>query len=65
MTPPSLPGGVVHVAVIPLVTLNVAHGDPPMVMLVAPVKLAPMRVMLVPPAGGPLSGETAETVGGG
>jgi hypothetical protein len=53
------------VAVIALVTLNDAHGEPPMEMPVAPVKLDPMRVMFVPPLGGPLSGDTAEIAGGG
>jgi hypothetical protein len=65
LTAPLLPEGVVQVAVIALVTLNDAHGEPPMVMPVAPVKLDPMMVMSVPPVGGPLSGDTAEIAGGG
>ncbi len=65
LTAPLLPEGVVQVAVIELVTLNDVHGEPSMVMPVAPVKLDPMRVMFVPPVGGPLSGDTAEIAGGG
>ena len=62
---PLLPGGVVQVAVIELVTLNTVQGAPPILMLVAPVRLEPMIVMSVPPAGSPVSGDTAVTVGGG
>ena len=60
---PALPAGVVQVAVVLLVTLKAEHAEPPTVMPVAPVRLAPVMVMDVPPVVDPLVGETEVTVG--
>ena len=60
---PALPAGVVQVAVVLLVTLKAEHAEPPTEMPVAPIKLVPVMVMDVPPAVGPLVGETEATVG--
>ena len=61
---PALPAGVVQVAEVEEATLTDVHATPPTVMPVAPVKLVPVMVMLVPPAVEPLVGDTAVTVGG-
>ena len=57
-----MPAGVVAVIVVELLTENVA-AVPPIVTPVAPVKLAPVIVTLVPPVAGPLVGEILLTVG--
>lgn len=62
---PALPGGVVHVAVVALVTLKLAQDTPPMPMLVAPVKSVPVMVIEVPPSVLPEEGVTDETCGAG
>ena len=59
---PVVPAGVVAGIVVELLTENVA-AVPPIVTPVAPVKLAPVIVTLVPPVAGPLVGEILLTVG--
>jgi hypothetical protein len=56
-------GGVVQVAVVLLITVNAVQATPPTVMLVAPVRLLPVRVIGVPPKVVPLAGEIAVIVG--
>ena len=46
-----------------LVTAKLAAAVPPKVTAVAPVKLLPVIVTLVPPDAGPEAGATAVTVG--
>ena len=46
-------------------TTTLVAATPPIVTLVAPVKLVPVIVIGVPPAVGPVAGETDEIVGGG
>ena len=46
-------------------TLNELAALPPNLTAVAPVKLSPLMVTLVPPPGGPVFGLTPVTVGGG
>ena len=46
-----------------LPTAKLLAATPPMVTLVAPVKLVPMITISVPPAVGPKVGETVEMVG--
>jgi len=60
---PALPAGVVQVEEVADITVTPVHAKPPTVILVAPVKLVPVMVMVVPPAVGPLVGETEATVG--
>jgi len=60
---PALPAGVVQVAEVAETTVRPVQAEPPTVMPVAPVRLAPVMVMLVPPVVGPLVGETEVTVG--
>ena len=62
---PAVPAGVVQVMLVALATLKLLHAVPPTLTPVAPVKLVPVRVMLVPPAMGPALGDTAVTVGRG
>ena len=59
---PAVPAGVVAVIVVELLTENVAT-LPPMVTAVAPVKLVPVIVTLVPPESEPLVGEILLTIG--
>ena len=54
---PAVPGGVVAVILVELTTLTLVAGTPLMVTAVAPVKLIPVMVMVVPPATGPIVGE--------
>jgi hypothetical protein len=61
---PALPGGVVQVAVVALVTLKLAQDTPPM-LPVAPVKAVPVMVIEVPPSVLPEEGVTDETCGAG
>jgi len=60
---PALPAGVVQVMVVLSTTWRLAAAAPPMVTPVAPVKLVPVIVTLLPPLSGPLDGEMLETVG--
>ena len=62
-TVPAEPAGEVAVIWVALLTVNVAVVAPNFTP-VAPVKLVPVRVTLVPPAVVPLVGATAVTVGG-
>ena len=60
---PAACAGVVAVIWPALSTVNVVAAVPPMLTALAPVKLLPTIVMLVPPAVGPDAGVTAVTVG--
>ena len=60
---PVLPAGVVAVILVALNTVTLVAATPPIVTPVAPVKLVPIMVMLVPPAVEPLVGEILVTVG--
>jgi hypothetical protein len=62
---PAAPAGVVAVIDVGLTTVIVLAATPPMVTLVAPVKLVPVIVTLVPPRVVPLGGLIAVTVGTG
>ena len=62
---PALPGGVVAVIVVELTTMTFVAAAPPMVTAVAPVRLVPVIVTLVPPSVGPVAGEMPVTVGAG
>ena len=63
LTVPAVPAGVVQVAVVLLTMTADVQATPPTVMPVAPVRLVPVMVILVPPAVDPLAGDTAVTVG--
>ena len=60
---PALPAGVVQVADVEEATLKVVQAVPPTDMPVAPVKLVPVMVMVVPPVVGPLVGKMDVSVG--
>jgi len=61
---PALPAGVVQVIEVLELTDGEVHVLPPIVTVVAPVtKFVPVMAMDVPPAVGPLAGETEATVG--
>ena len=60
---PRVPAGVVHDAVVALLTVNVVQALPPTRMLLAPVKFEPVIVMTSPPATVPEVGDTAVTLG--
>ena len=60
---PAAWAGAVTVIEVGLFTTRLVAAVPPMVTPVAPVKLVPVMVMLVPPAIGPLVGEILVTVG--
>lgn len=60
---PLLPEGVVQVAAVEDKTVTLVQAFPPTVMLVAPVRLVPVMVMVVPPEELPVLGDTAVTVG--
>ena len=62
---PAVPAGVVAVMLVELTTLKLVAATPPMVTAVAPVKSAPVMVMVVPPAAEPVVGEIIFTVGAG
>ena len=62
---PAVPAGATHVSVVGFVTTTLVAAVPPMVTPVAPVKLVPVSVTLVPPAVLPVLGEMAVTVGPG
>ena len=61
---PAVPAGTVQVMLVALATLKLLHAVPPTVTAVAPVRLVPVMLMLVPPAVGPALGDTPVTVGG-
>jgi len=60
---PTVPAGVTAVIEVEDTTVTEVAAAPPMVTPVAPVKLVPVIVTLVPPAVGPELGEIAVTVG--
>ena len=64
-TAPALPAGDVAVIDVALLTVNEVAAVAPNFTAVAPVKLVPVMVTLVPPAVGPLVGLTPVTVGAG
>ena len=59
-----LPAGEVAVIDVALFTVNDEALAPPNFTAVAPVKLVPDRATDVPPAAGPVPGESAVTAGG-
>ena len=59
-----VPAGEVAVIWLALLTLKEPAALPPNLTAVAPVKLVPVIVTLVPPADGPVFGLTLVTVGG-
>ena len=62
-TAPAACAGVVAVMVFALTTVKLVAATPPNVTAVAPVKLVPVIVTLVPPATGPEPWLTLVTVG--
>ena len=62
---PADPAGVVAVIVVAFTTVTLVAATPRIVTPVAPVKLAPVIVILVPPKVEPLAGLTLLTVGAG
>jgi hypothetical protein len=62
-TAPAACGGVTAVIEVRLVTVKLAAAVPPNVTAITPVKFLPAMMTLVPPAVGPLFGETEATVG--
>ena len=61
---PSRPGGVTAVRLVSLTKVTPSAGTPPIVTEVAPVRFAPVMVIVVPPVEGPDAGDTDEIVGG-
>lgn len=57
------PAGEVAVIWVALLTAKDAAAVPPNLTAVAPVKLVPVMITLVPPVGGPVLGLTLVTVG--
>ncbi len=57
------PAAVIAVIVVAFTTVTLVAAMPPMVTAVAPVKLVPVMVKLVPPAVVPVFGEIEVTVG--
>src|SRR6185312_15131514 len=64
-TPAAAPVGAVTVIEVSLLTVKLAAAIAPKLTAVAPRKFVPVIVTTVPPASGPLLGETLMTVGGG
>lgn len=60
---PAVPDGVTAVTEVALTTTSDVADAPPIVTPVVPVKLVPVIVTLVPPAIGPLDGDTDVIVG--
>jgi len=63
LTAPAMCAGVVQVAEVAETTLTDVHAVPPTDMPVAPVRLVPVMVMVVPPVVGPLVGKMDVSVG--
>src|SRR5579862_3630588 len=61
---PVVPTGVLNVSCVLLLMVTFVAATPPMVTVDVGEKLVPVTVTSVPPAVGPLSGETLVTVGG-
>ena len=60
---PAVPGGVVQVMLVALLTVKLEQALPPTVTPVAPVKPVPVIVMAVLPVTGPELGDTDEITG--
>ena len=60
---PTVPAGVTAVMVVDESTTTLVAATPPIVTLVAPVKVAPVIVNGVPPTVEPVTGETEEIIG--
>jgi hypothetical protein len=60
---PALPAGVVAVIVVPFTTTTFVAAIPPNVTVAPVAKFVPVIVTAVPPATGPLFGDTLLTVG--
>jgi hypothetical protein len=60
-----VPGGDVAAIEVALLTVNELAAAAPNLTAVAPVKLVPVTVTLVPPPVGPTLGDTEVTVGAG
>ena len=60
---PAVPAGVVAVIDESLTTTTLVAATPPTLTAVAPVKPVPLKLIVVPPAGGPVGGLMAVTVG--
>jgi hypothetical protein len=60
-----VPAGVVAMIAVALATVNELAAVPPNLTAVAPVRLVPVIVTLLPPAAGPDDGDTPVTVGAG
>ena len=63
VTAPALPAGVVAVMLVPLKTTTFVAAVPPNVTVAPVAKFVPVIVTAVPPAAGPLFGDTLLTVG--
>ena len=63
VTAPALPAGVVAVICVPLTTTTFVAAAPPNVTVAPAAKFVPVIVTAVPPAAGPLFGDTPLTVG--
>jgi hypothetical protein len=59
-----MPAGVAAVISVPLTTTALVAAVPPKVMVAPAAKFVPVIVTAVPPAVGPLFGDTLVTVGG-
>ena len=64
VTAPALPAGVVAVLLVLLTTTTLVAAVPPNVTVAPAAKFVPVMVTAVPPATGPLFGDTLLTVGG-
>ena len=64
VTAPALPAGVVAVIVVLFTTTTFVAAMPPNVTVAPAAKFVPVIVTAVPPAVGPLFGDTLVTVGG-
>src|ERR1700722_15473540 len=62
---PALPAGVIAVICVPSTTWTLVAGVPPNVTVAPVPKFVPLIVTAVPPAVGPVLGETPLTVGAG
>src|SRR5262249_10170906 len=60
---PAVPAGSVAVILVADTTVKLVAGVPPNDTPVAPLKLLPVIVTVVPPVAGPLAGDTLLTVG--
>jgi hypothetical protein len=63
VTAPALPAGVVAVICVPLTTTTLLAAAAPNVTVAPAAKFVPVIVTAVPPAAGPLFGDTLRTIG--